>query len=88
MFVVTGYVWLPRVFESLILAGMVQIRLVNTRRAGNGRHINAERSGGGNAELKKTRLSQSLNWRYGGHPLADKTIPTDKALGVPQVCWL
>lgn len=40
MFVVTGHAWLPRVFESGVLAGMVQIRLVDVRRAGNQRHIN------------------------------------------------
>lgn len=89
VFVVTGHAWLPRVFESRVLAGMVQIRLVDVRRAGNQRHINIGSlwSGGGIVKLKRTRLSQSLNWRCGGHPLADKTIPTDKALGVPHVCW-
>lgn len=35
----------------------------------------------GNAKLKETRLSKSYNSRGGGHPPADKTTPTDEALG-------
>lgn len=67
VFVVTGYVWLPRVLESLVLAGMVQIRLVNTRRAGAQRHINTGSlsSGGGKCETYKDQtfsISQLDIW--------------------------
>lgn len=36
----------------------------------------------GERELKGTRLSKSYNSRGSGHPLADKTTPADKALGI------
>lgn len=73
-----------------MLAGMGQISLAGARRAGKPRQINSGsyQTGGEMWNLKGTRLSKSYNSRGGGHPLADKTTFTDKALEVPKVCWL
>lgn len=84
--VATRYVWLPGVCECQTLAGMGQIRLVGARRAGKQKQINNGRSYWDEGEMwnvKGTRLSKSYKSRGGSHPLADKTTPTDKALGVP-----
>lgn len=70
--VATGYVWPP----GNMLAGMGQIRL--------GGLGNKGKSTMGNVKRKGTRLSKSYSWRGSGHPLADKTPPIDKALGIPE----
>lgn len=82
---------------------MGHIRLIGTRKAGKQANKQKELSAGrGNVKLKGTRLSKSYNSRSGGHPLANKPTPTDKAsgvpsarfsntytkIGVPRICWL